>query len=200
MRLLFLSLLPVLVLNSCASYEVAPSPAYSGIVTGGAREASPERLLRRAGSMEMKCRSVEESAARCVSLVTSRQGRMEQSTLTEDDYRATIRVPSASLEPLMDSLSELGRVSNRSISSDDVTEQFRDLEAEIKNTRALRDRLRDLLEKSTTVKDTLAIEKELVRVQTKLDQLEGRLKRLRSQVAYSSLSVEIEKSLAFWSR
>lgn len=93
----------------------------------------------------------------------------------------------------MDSLSRIGTVTYRKISMDDVTAQYLDLEAEIKNKRALRDRLRQLLAKSETVKDTLAIEKELSRVQTELDQLEGRLKLLRSQVAMSTLNLNLER-------
>ena len=141
----------------------------------------------------MKSRSLEESATRCVALVQAHRGSVSSSTLTEDDYHATIRVPSASLEPLMDSLAGMGRVTSRQVSAEDVTEEYHDLEAELKNTRALRDRLRRLLEQSETVKDSLAIEKELTRVQTKLDTLEGRLKRLRSQVVESSLDLNIDR-------
>lgn len=196
------SLFALLFLTSCTalpvsgSYGAPASPAY--MPDSGSADAN--RLLRREGSLTVKARSLEEGAARCVSLVQSHQGRLEKATLTEDDYCATIRVPSRSLEPLMDALGELGRVTHRSVSQEDVTEQFHDLEAEIKNTRALRDRLRALLAKATTVKDTLAIEKELVRVQTKLDQLEGRLKRLRSQIAYSELAVRMKKGLIAWKK
>jgi hypothetical protein len=185
-------LLAAALLTSCASHEgLSGSAAYAPAAP--AAKSRSERIIRKDGSMAMKSRALGDSVTKCVSLVEAHHGVLQSANLTEDDYRATIRVPSTSLEPLMDSLAGVGRVTSRRVSAEDVTAEYHDLEAGLANKRALRDRLRLLLAKATTIKDTLAIEKELARVQTELDVLEGRMKLLRSLVARSTLQLNIDR-------
>lgn len=103
----------------------------------------------------------------------------------------TIRIPAAKFNATLEELAKIGEVTNRDIRVVDVTDQFRDIEAELANLQAVRDRLKTLLAKSTDVKNTLEIEKELTRVQTKIDQLSGTLKRLRKQVTFAKLTINL---------
>ena len=64
-----------------------------------------------------------------------------------------------------------------------------DLEAALKNRRALRDRLRILLERASTVTEVLQVEKELVRLQSKIDSEEGKLALLKKDIALSDLDI-----------
>lgn len=105
----------------------------------------------------------------------------------------TVRVPSADLEPVLDRVGALGRVTGRNVSIRDVTEQYADIEARLKNARALRDRLRELLKQAKNVADMVAIEAELSKAQSNLDSLEGRMKAMRSKVEMSSVHIWIEK-------
>ena len=75
----------------------------------------------------------------------------------------------------------------------DVTEQYIDVEARLKNKIVLRDRLKQLLEKATTVKDILAIETELHRVQGDIDSMEGRIKSLKGQVDYTTVTISLKR-------
>ncbi len=68
-----------------------------------------------------------------------------------------------------------------------------DVEARLNNLIALREKYRVLLAKAMGVKDTLAVESELNRIQTEIDSLQGRMNSLKSQVAYSSLAIHIGK-------
>jgi hypothetical protein len=193
MKPVLISLLLAILLPSCTpSFGEASAPLSSNSYSAESK-AAPARKIRKDGRMTMKARALEESAQQCVALVSTHHGTLSNATLTEDDYDATIRVPAKSLEPLMDALSGLGKVTYRKVSMDDVTDQYYDLEAELKNKRALRDRLRELVAKANTIKDTLKVEEELSRVQTELDQLEGRMKLLRSQVAMSTLNLNLAR-------
>ena len=58
---------------------------------------------------------------------------------------------------------------------------------------ALRDRLRALLDKAQDVKDILAIEKELGRVQGDIDSMQARLTALKGQVDLASIDVSISR-------
>jgi septal ring factor EnvC (AmiA/AmiB activator) len=143
--------------------------------------------------MTMKSRSLQSSSQKSVALVARHQALITSSSLTDDRYQATIRVPASKLPSLMQSLESVGKVTSSRISMDDVTAAYRDLEAALKNKRALRDRLRALLSRATKVEDILKIEKELSRVQTDLDQMEARMKSMRSKVAQSTLNLSINR-------
>lgn len=185
MRLLLLPLVAV-ALTSCGSFNSpGASPSYS--------PESTERQIQRSGSMGLKSRSLKVSSAKTVAIATKYRALITSSSLRKDDYRATLRVPSPSLPSLMESLETVGKVTYKNVEMTDVTEAYLDLQAELKNKRALRDRLRALLSKATKVEDILKIEKELSRVQTDLDRMEARMKSVSSKVSHSTLNLSIER-------
>ena len=94
----------------------------------------------------------------------------------------------------MTSLTTIGKVTHQRITIDDVTEQYLDLQAALKNKRVLRDRLRNLLKQTKNVGELLKVEEQLARAQTELDQMEARLTQMRSQVAHSTLTLSIERN------
>lgn len=106
-----------------------------------------------------------------------------------DDTAITIRVPSGRFDEALRRVQALGDVLHRNVSVQDVTEEFRDSEVQLKNARAIRDRLQELLAKATKVEDSLLIERELGRVTRDIERLEGRLKFLRDRIAFSTLTV-----------
>ena len=142
--------------------------------------------------MSIASRSLKSASEKSFALSSQHQALVTSSNLTEDDFHATIRVPSNHLNPLMTSLESVGKVTFSRVKMSDVTEAYLDLQASLKNKRALRDRLRTLLARTNKIEDTLKIEKELNRVQTDLDQMEARMKSMQSKVAHSTLNLSIE--------
>lgn len=187
MKTLLLLAVAATFLTSCSSVL-----SRSGFASPSA-PGSSERLIQRTGSLVMKSRSLKTSSEKSVALAHQHRALVTSSSLTEDRYEATLRVPAASLPSLMESLSTVGRVTHRRVEMTDVTEATLDLQAALKNKRALRDRLRSLLDQATQVEDILKIEKELSRVQTELDQMEARLKSLSLQVSHSTLNLSIKR-------
>jgi len=143
--------------------------------------------------MNLKSRSLKSASEKSIALSTKHHALVTSSNLTDDDFNATIRVPSPNLTPLMTSLESVGKVTYSRVDMDDITDSYFDLQAKLKNKRALRDRLRTLLSRATKIEDTLKIEKELSRVQTELDKMEARMKSMQSKVAHSTLSLSIER-------
>jgi hypothetical protein len=112
---------------------------------------------------------------------------------SEGSAHLVLRVPSATLEATLDTLARFGRVERRSVAATDVTTEAQDLDARVVSLRATRDRLRQLLERAASVADIAAVEAQLSRVQQDLDSLEGRLKALRTDVALSALTVDLDR-------
>jgi len=105
----------------------------------------------------------------------------------------TIRVPVANYREAANRVEKLGRIAHRELEAADVTEEYVDLEARLKNAKAVRTRLEALLEKAEDVKAALEVEKELNRVGEEIERLEGKLKLLKNRVAYSTITVTFER-------
>jgi hypothetical protein len=160
-----------------------------------AGQAGFARLLIRRASMLLDDVKDPELVARRVSAVaTSLGGFVEQSRESSGGgIHIKVRVPAATLEDAMDSVATLGHVEKRQISADDVTEQVVDLGARVATRRAIRDRLRALLERASSIEDVITVERELARVQGELDVLERRLEYLRGSASMAELSVDARK-------
>lgn len=114
--------------------------------------------------------------------------------------RITIRVPAARFEEAMKAFSALGQVLDRKISGQDVTDQFRDLRIRLDNAEKVRIRLAALLEQAKNVQDALAVERELGRVTEEIERYKGQIAAMQDQIAFSSITLELRRSLPIASR
>lgn len=105
------------------------------------------------------------------------------------DQSVQIKVPSAGFREAMTKIEALGGVVGRSVTADDVSEEFHDLEVQLGNLRATRTRLQEFLGKATGIADMLTVERELERVGKEIDRIEGRLEFLRTRATMSVISV-----------
>jgi hypothetical protein len=108
------------------------------------------------------------------------------------DRQITARVPAARFYETVGRLEKLGDVTQRDVSAQDVTEEYLDTEVRLRNARAMRDRLEQLLARANTVQDSLMIERELNRIASEIERMEGRLKFLRDRAAYSTITVSFD--------
>ncbi|WP_295823029.1 DUF4349 domain-containing protein [uncultured Microbacterium sp.] len=109
----------------------------------------------------------------------------------------TVRVPAAALTSTMDDLCQVGEVSATTVSRSDVTEQTVDLRARVAAGEASVARLTQLLAQAGSVSDLITAESALAERQAQLDSDRQVLQSVESQVATSSLSVQlVERSPA----
>jgi hypothetical protein len=109
------------------------------------------------------------------------------------DTSITVRIPADRFEDAIAEIQSLGDVVRRNVSSEDVTAEYRDLEVQLANAIAMRDRFAALLEKATTVAESLGIERELGRVTATIERIRGRLKVLADLASYSTVTVEVQR-------
>ncbi|MCW5791874.1 MAG: DUF4349 domain-containing protein [Polyangiaceae bacterium] len=108
------------------------------------------------------------------------------------DDHIVIRVPAAKFEDALKQLGGLGDLKHQNVEVEDVTEQFMDLNVRIKNTRSVLARYEQLLAKAGNVEESLKIERELERVTTQLELLEGRMKVLRELISFSTITLQLQ--------
>lgn len=185
----------LMTLPSCSSYLASPAPAAPASPVTGVRSAD-SRILVKTGTMSLEVTDVELSTQQARQVTKKHRGYLENISSSQQDQpyaRLELRIPKDRLSAVMDELASLGKVTSREIEVEDVTGQWVDLQAKLKNMRALRDRLRTLLSKAQNVKEMLEVEKELARVQSDLDSLEGRLKAMSKHNTYSKLTLSIRQ-------
>jgi hypothetical protein len=105
-----------------------------------------------------------------------------------------VRIPVESFEAFLDEVAGLGVPEKTTLDSQDVSEEFYDVQARIKNKKVEEDRLLNHLEKSTgKLEDILAVEKELSRVRGEIEQMEGRLQYLSNQTEMTTVTINLQE-------
>lgn len=203
-----LSILSLILLVSCTqkvdhdSRIIVPYGERAGTVNAATPHSSIEasstvRKQIHKASQTIEVDDLGASELQIEKTVEERDGHIEASSVVDQKRRPqaniTARIPASQLRSAMDEFAALGKETYRLISMDDTTEAYLDLEAKIANTRALRDRLRQLLDEAEEISEILKIEKELARVQAELDSLEGRLRLMKNQVHLTTLKIRLDE-------
>lgn len=173
------------------AYLMEAAPAAMSVQSRG---PTASRLLIWRASLSVEVGNISNAAAQASTLVRQAGGFVEREWKSDDtSLSLTLRVPMSVFSNTVAGLTDLGSLQSRTISSEDVTEEFVDTDARLKNMMALRDRLRELLAKATEVKDLLAIETELGRVQGEIESMEARLRTLKGQVDLAEINITFNR-------
>ena len=107
-------------------------------------------------------------------------------------FSVTLRVPSAQLDATLAELKQLGRVEQESQSGEEVTKQYVDLAARLKNARATEERLLGVLRNNTgKVKDVLEVENEISRVRGEIEEMEADRRALETRVDFGTVQLSV---------
>ncbi len=104
---------------------------------------------------------------------------------------ATLHIPSQHFDAVLDDLTGLGERISQSISGEDVTEEYVDLEARLAHWKRAEVFTLGLMDQAETVEESLAIRERLDEIQLTVEQIEGRLRYLDSRVSFSTITVGI---------
>lgn len=156
-----------------------------------------KRMIIRSGTMSMEVDNYDDTEAKIKNIVNNYNGYLTNSTSklnTEGKKQGsiTIRVASDKFDAMIDELSKVGKVMNQNISGKDVTEEYMDAEARLKTQRELETRLLKILaEKTARLTDLVEVEQKLANVRENIEKTEGRMRYLRDQASFSTLTVSI---------
>lgn len=100
-----------------------------------------------------------------------------------------IRIPSTGLRDAIKEIESLGKVKDKNITGQDVTDEYRDYKIRLDNAEKTRQRYLALLDMAKNVEEVLSVERELERLNTEIDLLKGKIDRLSHLVKYSTITV-----------
>jgi hypothetical protein len=104
----------------------------------------------------------------------------------------TVRVPAARLDPVIARVKALAtNVDRENVEARDVTREYIDLDARLRNAQAEEAQYLQILKRATTIKDTLDVTEKLSDVRGQIEQMQGEMKFLTSQIDMSTLEISL---------
>lgn len=180
---------------------MAPAPGETGAQVGGQSGAHPiadvlGRQVIRNGSVELTVESVDEAFEEVRGIVDQAGGYLASSTFSGRDEsqraRMTVRVPAEKFDQVIADLRNLAvEVESVSTSSQDVTEEFTDLEASLRNLKAVETQYLTLLGEARDIGEILQVQDRLNGVRYELERVQGRLNLLENQTSLATLEVAL---------
>lgn len=105
-----------------------------------------------------------------------------------------MRLPAEKFDAFLKALPGLGELQSSTRKADDVSEEFYDVAARLKNKKIEEARLIELLQKATgKLTEVLTVEKELSRVRDEIERIEGRLRFLTNQTDLSTITITLRE-------
>lgn len=188
---------PVLEANNYASPE-APLAALaheSDETVVRAQHPLESRLQIYSADFQISTTDIDASADKLIDGVTALGGYLQ----SRSNASVTVRVPAPRFQTLVDQLDEFGTVVSQSIKTDDVTDQYRDVRLRLGVLDGTRQRLMALLERAANIDELLKLEEQLSKVTTEIESMKGNLKKLDSEISYSTIQVRFTQK-SFTSR
>lgn len=107
------------------------------------------------------------------------------------EYRLTVKVSPTRFDSINEQLKAIGEVKDISVSLEDVTQQYTDLDTRIKNREVELERLYVLYNQTSNISELLDVEREITRVETELELLKQQKQYLVSRIERSTISIAI---------
>lgn len=154
-----------------------------------------ERKIIKSANLQVEVKDIQNADSSLVALVNELNGFISNSRKWEtSDQRQfsnfTIRIPVDQFTEVISKIEAFGDVKDRYLYGNDVTEEYIDTDSRLQNLKLQEDRYRELLNQAVKVEDILQIERELERVRSSIESLEGRLQYFDDQVGLSTINVE----------
>ena len=191
--------------NESARPPAAPSmkQATPPVPAGGTldvKQPAATRKVIETAQVTLESRDLPATETKVFELLAKRQGKVDSSNVTLDgngrrNGSYTLRIPAGQLRDYVNELANLQDVvvRQRSISAQDVTEEFIDISARLENMQRHEVRLREILAKANTVEEILKVEKELAAARGQIESATARIKALSGRIDFSTVTLRISE-------
>jgi Domain of unknown function (DUF4349) len=164
---------------------------------GSAAQQVFGRKIIKTAELGIRAEKVRDSAARAQQIAAQFGGSVLSSQINQGDSYVSANlvlvVPSPEFEKVLGELRGLGKeVTTDTVTGEDVTEEFVDLQSRERNLVAAEQSLLKLYDEAESVSDTLLIERELTNVRGQIEQVQGRIKYLEQHTASSQITLSVQ--------
>ncbi len=176
----------------------APAPAEKPATPASQAVAVRQKVIRN-GTVEFEVDSFDTALMTISKLVVENGGFVastDSSKLPNGKTRGavTLRLPPERLDTFVLMLRGLGDLKSQKIVAQDVSKQYTDIESQLRASRAMEERLLDMIKTGKgSIKDLLAAEKELGVWREKIEKLEGEIRYYDNLIGLSTLTVVLQE-------
>jgi len=163
--------------------------------------ASDERMIVYTVRLNLEVQDADKAANDIAAIAAQHKGYLAASNMSRDSKgrmrgSITVRIPAESLDAAQKQIEAIGlKVLSRNKDSRDVTDQYTDLNARLKNLTATEDELRKLLdtvrERTGKAEDILAVYRQLTEVRTQIEQIKGQMNVLEKTSALATITIDL---------
>lgn len=170
-----------------------------GDTTVSGKKAGIDRKIVYNADVHIIVEDLEAGEKKLKELIAQHAGQIASSDLrgsagSQRTGRWKVRIPVASFDAFKAQVEKIGNLERSSTNSSDVTEEFYDVEARLKNKKIEETRLINHLEKTTgKLSDILEVERELSRVRGEIEQMQGRMNMLSNLTSLTTIDVNIRE-------
>lgn len=157
-------------------------------------------LVVRTASLSITTDRFDTAREAIETLTRAHDGRIGQITISGQppeprSLHATLRIPPARLDAALAAIRQLGRVTQESAASEEITDSVRDLRVRIANSGREEQRLVELLSRRTgTLKDVLDVERELARVRGEIERMDAQERAAIGRVDFATVTLDISEA------
>jgi hypothetical protein len=172
-----------------------------------ASASSADRLVVRNASLTVVVHDPAQSA-RDIRLMAEGMGgfvvssNVYQATFGDNSVQATrasitVRVPAERLDDALEQIAKAAiEVSNQSVSGEDVTAQYTDLQSQLRNLESAEAQLRQIMDAATKTEDVMAVFNQLTQVQGQIESVKGQIQYYQESARLSAISVDLIPDVA----
>ena len=184
-----------------AKEESAASSLYEKSDSPAADQKTVEQKIIKTGDIKFETNDLGETYTQMITAVKKHNAIIQNDTEGKEYgsifRRITVRVPSKNFDLFLSDISKgVSYFDNKEISSQDVTEEYIDIDARLKAKKILEARYLELLKKANKVSEMLEIEAQLSAIREEIEAKEGQLRYMQSQVSMSTINIEFYKTVA----
>jgi hypothetical protein len=164
--------------------------------TAGKTVSGVERKIIKDGELHLLVQDTDTAIDRVTGVAVEFDGFiLDSRTWYEGDHKyatLVLRVPVEFFEQALQRLRGIAlKVEYETLSGQDVTDQYVDLQSRLRNLEATEDRIRSFLDKATDVEDALEVNRELTEIENQIETIKGRLTFLAERSAMSTITVDL---------
>lgn len=148
-----------------------------------------ERKRIKTGHITLEVKELQDTEKSIEVILEKYNGYVSSSNYYQTSLNLEIRIPADNFDDFLVSAETVGKLKQKTINVEDVTQHYFDLENKIKNKRILQERYQSYLQRAANTKELLETERALNDVTTEIEQLEGSFRLLNSQISYSTLTI-----------
>lgn len=176
---------------------IASEPATMMISEDQNTLVETDKKVIKDGNLSLQIEDTEKSAQEISNIVKGKGGEVFATNFYErvkgqKSGFVTVKVPVNKFEETINEIKKIAtQVLSESTTGQDVTEQYSDLQAQLKNKRAEEESFVKILDTAGKIDDILAVTREISRVRGEIERLEGKIRFMDSQTDMSTITINL---------